>query len=209
MPKVIQDFRKDGKWVRTVRISGEQFVTKSGLIFNHMKARCAKGMKYQSIQPTYRTCEIGPSFRVFENFAQWYTSQEGSNLPEYHLDKDILDYGNKVYCKEKCLVVPRELNMFLTFKTISRDMPVGVCYFPHRGTKYVAQINISNKLQNLGYFNSAEEAFDVYVNAKENEAFRWYKRLSSGEFVVSPKVVEVMKNWKFPKSLLMDNYERK
>ena len=47
----------------------------------------------------------------------------------YHLDKDILVKGNKVYSPETCCFVPQEINSLLVTSVRSRgDQPIGVSY---------------------------------------------------------------------------------
>ena len=85
-----------------------------------------------------------------------YISKEG-----FHLDKDILIKGNKIYSFKTCCFVPVEINSLLT-KTNSKrgNLPIGVS---KSGNKYKARLN-SNL---LGTFDTSKEAFKVYKVAKE------------------------------------------
>lgn len=85
----------------------------------------------------------------------------------WHLDKDILVRDNKVYYPETCCFVPSEINKLLSVKKSNRGKyPPGVTLrkdgkrFQSRVTKYGERVC-------LGLFNTPEEAFQVYKEAKE------------------------------------------
>jgi hypothetical protein len=114
----------------------------------------------------------------YPNFYEWLHSQENFdkwfNEKNWNVDKDILVKGNKVYAPEFCCLIPRHVNNLFT-KTNSKrgDCPVGV-YFKKQMGKYCAQISKNtytsdNKSQqmHLGYYNTPEEAFQAYKEAKE------------------------------------------
>lgn len=117
------------------------------------------------------------------------------------MDKDILKEGNKIYHEDYCVLVPYQLNAFLTLRGAARGAyPIGVTYHKIE-RKFVSQINIGGKLQKLGGFRTADEAHQAYKAAKEAEAQRWYKRLSDGEFVVDARVIERMRSWTLPTNI--------
>ncbi|HET8689672.1 MAG TPA: hypothetical protein VFM18_23950, partial [Methanosarcina sp.] len=51
---------------------------------------------------------------VFQNFARWYLEQYSE--PNWHIDKDILVKGNKIYSPETCCIIPGELNTIISNK---------------------------------------------------------------------------------------------
>ena len=133
------------------------------------------GKTYLDKFPTYRDVTVCEEWYNFQNFAEWFYSQEHSeSLDEggklYQLDKDILVKGNKIYSPETCCFVPACINgLFISSKVSTKKsgLPIGVGR-NKRGSVLVARINLG-KLGNckLGSFYSVEEAFQVYKKAKE------------------------------------------
>lgn len=118
----------------------------------------------------YKDCSIDLSWLLFPNFRKWFDSQVYEK--GYHLDKDLICKGNKVYSPSTCVFVPQEINKFLTCRTNKRgEYPIGVSY-KTRNMKYDAKISINSKTKHLGLFDSPEAAFLVYKVAKEGEAKR-------------------------------------
>lgn len=64
---------------------------------------------YQSKKPTYIGCTVVDEWLCFQNFAKWFESQRCDK--GWHLDKDLLVSGNKVYGPDFCRIVPRDVNM--------------------------------------------------------------------------------------------------
>ena len=61
------------------------------------------------------------------------------------------------------------INLLFTKNDASRgDCPIGVSYHK-RAKKYEAKCSINGKQTRLGYYNTIEEAFNAYKQAKENE----------------------------------------
>lgn len=86
----------------------------------------------------------------------------------WHLDKDILVKGNKVYSPETCRFVPPELNSLLVNSRATRgEFPVGVYYDVSR-SKFQSYIRMHGKRKHLGRFVTPEEAFQAYKQAKED-----------------------------------------
>ena len=156
---------KDGKTVNT----WEYYKWKS------MLQRCFDN-KYKEKYPTYKDITCCDRWLCFANFLedleilkQEYNWNEGEKL---NLDKDILNKGNKMYSLENCVLVPQWINKLFTKCDASRgDCPVGVCYHK-RDKKYEARCHINGKLKSLGYYNTVEEAFNAYKQAKEQEIKR-------------------------------------
>ena len=90
------------------------------------------------------------------------------------MDRDSL---LELLFKEDVIALMEELgsdwiNLLFTKNDASRgDCPIGVCYRKQR-KKYQAQCSINGKKIGLGYYNTVEEAFNVYKIAKENEIKR-------------------------------------
>ena len=193
---VINDFKDEfGRWVKTTCTNYKQDYTKSGRVWNDMQQRCLVGGYQQTKFPRYVGCTMSDKFKDFEFFAEWYVNQVGYGIDKYHLDKDILFEGNKLYSEDTCVLVPASLNTFMVSHNASRGIyPQGVAF--HKLTeKFSASIMVDGKARHLGVYVSPEQASSVYKSAKETQARRWHMRLKAGEFVVDPRVTERMRVW--------------
>ena len=202
MGRLAQDRKNEsGNWVKTFREPGShsQYVTRSAMAWYHMKDRCNPLSNYQKLTPSYSGCSISEEFEDFQYFANWYTVQTGYGFENYELDKDLLVEGNKIYSPDLCVLIPSSLNSFLNFKGASRgEYPIGVS---KRNGKYVCQMSFNGGHIHLGIFNTPDDAYKKYKEAKENFAKIWYERLLNKEFIVDTRVIERMKNWTLPKIL--------
>ena len=151
--------------------------TKEYVLWKHMLQRCySDGFKNK--RPTYEGCEVSENFKSYEYFYEWCNKQIGFGNEGWHLDKDLLIKGNKVYSEDSCVFIPREINQLLTKRTALRgEYLIGVYY--HKGDKaFKAQVNKNKgKREHLGYFKTEIEAFNAYKEAKEafvkEQANKW------------------------------------
>lgn len=71
--------------------------------------------KYKDSKPCYKEVTCCEDWLLFSNFKRWVDSQ-GSLYDKdgrvKHLDKDLLNPNNKVYCPENCVIVSRKVNNF-------------------------------------------------------------------------------------------------
>ena len=119
--------------------------------------------KGQEKQPSYIGCLVDEEWHNFQNFAEWF---EDNYVEGWHLDKDILIKGNKIYSPETCCFVPLEINsLFTKSDKIRGEYPIGVS---KKDKKYQANVNKNSGFIFLGAFNTPEEAFQVYKTAKED-----------------------------------------
>ena len=147
--------------------------------------------------PTYLGCSVSDYFRVFTNFKDWCNKQVGFNTKDtkgspFVLDKDVLIKGNKIYSEDTCCFIPQELNSVLTNSKAKRgEYPLGVSY-ERRVSKFQATLSISSKNKRLGYFETVEEAFFAYKEAKESQikvvVERWKEQ-------IDPRVYEALMNY--------------
>ena len=123
---------------------------------------------------TYIDCYVCEEWHNFQNFAKWYEENyyEVENQ-RVHLDKDILNKGNKIYSPETCIFVPQRINVLFTKSDNKRGKyPIGVSYYSKDKALYVncSIIENDNKKQKyLGIFsiNEPYQAFTCYKNFKE------------------------------------------
>ena len=124
-------------------------------------------------RPTYEGCKVSENFKSYEYFYEWCHSQIGfdndGNENPFHLDKDLLIKGNKIYSESTCVFIPSEINSLLTKCTASRGKHlIGVSW--HNASKsFRAQISKNKgKREHLGCFKTELEAFNAYKQAKES-----------------------------------------
>ena len=137
-----------------------------------MLKRCYSS-KYQQKYPTYIDCRVCNEWLYYPNFKKWYEENyyKISNKTS-QLDKDILIKNNKVYSPTTCVFVPNFINKLFTKRQNGRgELPVGI-YYNKTNKKYVAQLSVfkdgKSVRKGLGYFNTVDEAFEVYKQAKED-----------------------------------------
>lgn len=145
--------------------------TKDHQLWNNMLRRCYDE-KYSNKYPTYKDCTASDNFKYLPYFEDWCSKQTGFGKEGWQLDKDILIKGNKIYSEDTCCFVPAEINRLFIKCDRSRgaargDLPIGVNY--HKASrKFVAQVNRFKKVIYLGCFNTPDEAFNAYKQAKED-----------------------------------------
>lgn len=134
--------------------------------------------------PAYKDVTVCEEWHNFQNFAKW---MEENYKTGFHLDKDILVKGNKIYSPETCCFVPQEINsLFKGFKSKK-----GYNITPQGN--YIIRINKNKERICLGRRDTPEEAFEVYKIAKEDYikeiANKWKDK-------IDPQVYESMINYK-------------
>lgn len=165
--------------------------TKEYQIWNNMINRCynEKGL---SSNPTYKGCHVSEEWRYLSNFKEWCNNQIGFSNEGWHLDKDILIKGNKIYSEDTCCFVPQEVNsLFVKSNARRGECLVGVTYRKDR-KKYKASMNNTEGSSFIGHFDTELEAFQAYKQAKESkvkEVAELYKDR------IDPRVYEALMNW--------------
>jgi len=145
-------------------------------------------IKIQQQQPAYVGVTVCEEWHNFQNFAKFY---EENYIEGWHLDKDILVEGNKVYGPNVCCFVPVELNSFFSKRgNQDRILPIGVSM---KGNSFISSGGMNGKSNHHGSFKTAEEAFEMYKEKKEDYAKilaeRWKNKVKS-------EVYERLLNWR-------------
>ena len=138
--------------------------TKCYSVWKSMLERCYNS-KYKENKPTYKECKVCDEWLNYQNFAKWfegnYYTIENEKIA---LDKDILVKNNKIYSPDTCIFVPVRINsLFLRRQNCRGELPIGVHYVDST-KKY--EVQCANN--NLGAYDTSEEAFSVYKQYKEN-----------------------------------------
>ena len=124
--------------------------------------------KRHLIRPTYKDCTTSENFNHYLYFKDWCSKQIGFGNKGWQLDKDILVKGNKVYSEDTCCFVPLDINVIFTKTDALRgEYPIGVQYYK-TGNCFRAHVGRFGKRDYLGQFDTPEEAFYAYKEAKES-----------------------------------------
>lgn len=76
-------------------------------VWNNMLERCySKNSKFVN----WAGCTVSGRWKCFEYFLEDFRSMDNYGLPNMHLDKDLLEVGNKHYSRETCQLVHMNLN---------------------------------------------------------------------------------------------------
>ncbi len=120
-----------------------------------MMSRCySKSENYKA----YKDIIVCDEWHDFQVFAEWF---EENYIEGFHLDKDILFKGNKVYSPETCCFVPNEINNL--FKTGKNKGGVR-----KKGNKFLASISVNNKQFYIGSYNYEDEALNACIDKKRD-----------------------------------------
>ena len=163
-----------------VRINGK--LTPEYQAWSGMIGRCYSESKL-SADPSYRGCTVHEEWLNFQMFAEWYTNQE-SYGKGYHLDKDVLKQGNKLYSAETCCLIPSEVNI-----GVKHLKGFGVTKRPNGD--FQVRVNIFGKRVSLGSFKCIEQAREAYLEHKIK-----YKKLIAEKYKneISAKVYIALTN---------------
>lgn len=137
----------------------------------------------------YDGCEVCDEWKTYSNFKRWF---DNHYVKGYHLDKDILVKGNKIYSPDTCCFVPQRINSLLIRPhTKMHKYKPGVC---KHYDKFQAQMQTLDGHVFIGTFETEDEAFYAYKNAKESyikEVARDY--YSRG--AITENVYNALMNW--------------
>lgn len=176
----VGDFKdRNNQWVKSFRDKTRKVLvnTKASLLWDNLLKRSAGFNKPK----TY--VDASHNFKDFQDFAEWCQNQVGYYNEGWQLDKDIVQKGNKIYSKECCVFVPRDINnFFIKSDAIRGTLPIGV--FEKEYGKYGAQCSNTVGIRRyIGSFSTPEEAFCAYKKVKESVAkilaTKWKGRVDS------------------------------
>lgn len=124
---------------------------------------------YHENKPSYKDVRVSEDWRRLSNFIK-----DIENLPNFdlalsenwELDKDVLGGNQKLYSKETCCFLPRELNTLFTSES-NKGLKKGVFYNKRLG-KFTASINRGNKgRSHIGVYETENEAYSSYCSEKQ------------------------------------------
>lgn len=137
--------------------------------WNNIRQRCYNLNIQDKLYPRYVGCTMSEDFLIFSKFREWYNSQMGCEQDGWHVDKDLLFKGNKVYSAETCVLLPPQINSLIVgANAIRGDLPKGV--YLDKGNKtprYRARVSQDGKRVCYGSYSNLEDAWLAYKEAKE------------------------------------------
>lgn len=156
-------------------------------VWYSMLERCYN-KKWQEKNLTYKDVKVCKKWHNYQNFASWY---EENHVENFHLDKDILFKGNKIYSPQTCCFVPQEINnLLVSSEKVRGKYPIGVRLLRN---KFQARLNKLNRVEYLGTFDTPEEAFQAYKTAKE----AYIKEVANEwEPSITPETYQALINYK-------------
>lgn len=144
---------------------------------------------------SYKDCFVCDEWLSFLNFKKWFDDPKNNYRNGYHLDKDILIKGNKVYSPQTCCFVPPEINtLFVNRKAARGDFPIGVSRINGNGN-YRASFRKNGERVVLGVYKTPKEAFEAYKYAKEKHIKDIAKQYYWNS-LITPKVYNALMNYK-------------
>jgi hypothetical protein len=140
---------------------------KSFLTWRNMLKRCySSEKKYENYREQgIVVCEEWLDFSVFR---KWY-DRNYYEIPaeDMSLDKDIIHHGNRVYCPENCIFVPKLINqLFVSNKLKRGNLPIGV-YYNKKKKCFISCCSINGKNHQKEH-RDVLAAFECYKKEKEN-----------------------------------------
>lgn len=146
--------------------------TKEYSTWVNMLQRCYDPQKWVQF-PHYKGCIVSEKWIHYDDFYEWCHDQDNwdkviENPNKYHLDKDIICKGNKIYDPEFCSFVPANVNTLFVKRNEDRgELPIGVSTM--KSGRYRARCSM--RLIGGGYTHhnadTPEEAFLYYKYDKE------------------------------------------
>ena len=155
--------------------------TKEYALWADMLRRCYS-TTFKKKYPTYEGCEASENFKHYEYFHEWCNKQVGFSNKDWHLDKDLLIKGNKVYSENTSVFIPSEINSLLIKREASRGEHLIGVYWSKTANAFVAMVRKNKrKSEWLGSFKTEIEAFNTYRQAKESfvkeQAEKWKSQI--------------------------------
>lgn len=139
---------------------------------------------------SYTDVSVSEQWYSFECFKKWFDEHY---VEGWHLDKDLLVKGNKVYGPDTCCFIPKQINSSIhSSRTTRGEYPIGVTIDKRTG-RFIAKIQIGKKQHYLGCFDTINEAFNAYKIERERHlrhlADKWKDQLD-------PKVYDALYHYK-------------
>ena len=141
--------------------------TKSYTLWKSMLDRCY--VSHTGKYTEYADVKVSEEWMDYQRFAEWF---EHFYVEGWHIDKDYIKDGNKLYSKDYCLFLPPYMNNIIASM-------YGKGVHKRESGKYRASIREDGKLRHIGTFIDEEEAINAYKIEKEKLLKKLTKRFES------------------------------
>ena len=165
-------------------------------LWKDMLFRCTE--KYWAKTPNYIGVTCSDNFKNYSFFYRWCQTQVGfydstEKGRAWHLDKDLLVKGNKLYSEDTCVFIPLRINNIIIKRDKARgEYPIGVSFDSER-SKFKASCGTGKGGRKLvGRYSTVEQAFQAYKTFKEaliKEVANDYKNL------IDPRAYQALMNY--------------
>ena len=140
---------------------------------------------------TYSDVHVCAEWTVFTNFLSWWRA---NHTRDWHLDKDLLKPGNKIYGPDACVYVPQWLNLLTVDHRAGRGKwPLGV-HFNSGKQMFRAELTARGKRKHLGYFDNPQSAYDAYRNAKLEHVYSLKAEIDDVDARRFERIVEIVES---------------
>ena len=124
---------------------------------------------YHKRKPTYKGVRVSGDWKYLSNFIRDVEQMPNFDMAlseNWELDKDLLGGNQRLYSKDTCCFLPRELNTLFTNES-NKGLKKGVFYNKRLG-KFTASINRGGKgRSHIGVYLTEDEAHYNYCKEKQ------------------------------------------
>lgn len=182
------------KWKRTVFGIGwlgcsDAEATRGNYIYSkwaNMMQRCYDKITH-GLKPYYAPCTAEIEFLNFSNYRVWHKENEMGDR-KLDLDKDVLIHGNTVYGSETCTLIPHFTNTIFEERGADTNIVLN-----NETGKYDVTMSVLGKKEEVGTFDSEEEAKRGFIDYKQDYIRKFAKKCKGK---VPQKTYDAMINWK-------------
>lgn len=181
------------KWKRTVFGIGylgcnDAEANKDNYIYSkwaNMMQRCYDEETHK-LKPYYALCTAEIEWLNFSNYREWHKENMMGDR-KVDLDKDVLIQGNTVYGSETCTLIPHFTNTIFEERGTDTNIVLN-----NVTGKYDVTMSILGKKEDVGTFDTEEEAKQGYIYYKQDYIKNFAKKCKGK---VTHKTYEAMMNW--------------
>lgn len=123
---------------------------------------------YHKNKPTYKDVSVCENWKYLSNFIRDVEQMPNFDMAlseNWELDKDLLGGDKRLYSKDTCCFLPRELNTLFNRES-SKGLKTGVSYNKRLG-KFVSSINKGRGSKHIGVYLTEDEAHYSYCKEKQ------------------------------------------
>lgn len=177
-------FRKSYEGVGYIGTDDVDYNSDAYIRWKNMIQRCYSS-KVHTYKPYYEDKSVCEEWQNYQNFKIWYDEHIIPGV-KVDLDKDLLCKDSNVYSPETCVFITHYLNTVFEDRGITR-------LITETKAGFKVTMMILNKKQDVGIYQTREEACEAFVKYKENYIEKLAERCKGK---VQDYVYDAMKNWK-------------